>query len=207
MLRPTTLRTLALAVASVVVFTGCGGDPTPSVTKAGGLTVGDPAPPFALPDQEGRIIRLSDLQEDWYLVLFLYRGYWCSDCRNQLLDLRKDVPRFTAAKTALMALSTDRVEESATFSREWRFPFPLLSDPKLKVIDAYGVRHPKGHEGRDISRPTVLLIDPAKVIRFKYVGKTPQDRPTNEELLHYIGLMRAGKPLPSPGQWPPLGAP
>jgi thioredoxin-dependent peroxiredoxin len=202
---PTILRTPTFAVLLSLTFFGCGGDVTPVVTKPGGLAPGDPAAPFALSDQDGSILRLSDVQKDWYLVLFLYRGYWCSDCRNQLLDLKKDASRFTAAKAALMAISTDLVEESATFNREWRFPFPLLSDPKLKVIDAYGVRHPKGHEGRDISRATVLIIDPSRTIRFKYVGKSPLDRPTNEEILRDIQLMREGKPLPSKGQWPPLG--
>jgi peroxiredoxin len=203
---PTVLRTLSLVVALIVAFTGCGGDTTPVVTKPGGLVPGDPAAPFALSDQDGRILRLSDVQKDWYLVLFLYRGYWCSDCRNQLLDLKKDAPRFAASQAALIAISTDLVEESATFNREWRFPFPLLSDPKLKVIDAYGVRHPKGHEGRDISRATVLIIDPSRTIRFKYVGKSPLDRPTNEEILRDIQFLREGKPLPSKGQWMPEAA-
>ncbi len=38
--------------------------------------------------------------------------------------------------------------------------YPLLADPDLAVIDAYGVRHPDGvGEGRDIARPAIFLID------------------------------------------------
>lgn len=38
--------------------------------------------------------------------------------------------------------------------------FPLLADPDLETIDAYGVRHRgAGMGGKDISRPATFLID------------------------------------------------
>lgn len=38
--------------------------------------------------------------------------------------------------------------------------FPLLADPDLATIDAYGVRHPEGGMGGvDIARPATFLID------------------------------------------------
>lgn len=38
--------------------------------------------------------------------------------------------------------------------------FPLLADPDLEAIDAYGVRHPSGGlGGHDIARPATFLID------------------------------------------------
>lgn len=36
--------------------------------------------------------------------------------------------------------------------------YPLLADPDLVAIDAYGVRHPGGM-GHDIARPATFLID------------------------------------------------
>ena len=83
----------------------------------------------------------------------------------------------------MAAASTDPVEDSADFMKEWRFPFPLLSDTKLQVIDAYGARHPQGHEDKDIAHPSVIIIDPQKIIRYKYVGKVATDRPTDDEIL------------------------
>ncbi len=39
--------------------------------------------------------------------------------------------------------------------------FPLLADPDLVTIDAFGVRHPEGGmDGTDIARPATFLIDP-----------------------------------------------
>ncbi len=36
--------------------------------------------------------------------------------------------------------------------------YPLLADPDLAAIDAYGVRHPEGM-GHDIARPATFLVD------------------------------------------------
>ena len=36
--------------------------------------------------------------------------------------------------------------------------YPLLADPDLTAIDAYGVRHPEGM-GHDIARPATFLVD------------------------------------------------
>jgi peroxiredoxin len=148
--------------------------------------VGDKAYPLALSDSNGNILHLSDIQQGWYLVLVFYRGYWCGSCVSQLLDLKNDYPKFTQARAAVAAISVDPVRDSARFAGEWRFPFPLLSDTRMEVIDAYGLRHPKGHDNKDISHVAVVILDPQKTIRYKYVGKNPQDRPSNNEILFEI---------------------
>jgi peroxiredoxin Q/BCP len=175
-------------------LSGCGSQP--AVTKPGGLQVGDRAADFALMDNRGKIIRLSDVQEGWYLVLVFYRGHWCGACLNQLLDMKKDFLKFSPLRVVMAAISVDPVEESAHFAAEWRFPFPLLSDNKFQLIDAYGLRHPKEHEGKDISHPAVVIIDPQKIVRYKYVGNSAADRPTNDEILFIIRQMekKAVKP-------------
>ncbi len=183
-------------LAAVLAFlSGCGRPPDPSVNKPGGLGIGDKAADFALMDNTGHVMRLSDIQEGWSLVLILFRGHWCSACQNQLINLKDDYPKFAALHTALAAISVDTVDESAHFAEEWRFPFPLLSDTQFQVIDAYGARHPGGHEGKDISKPAVIIIDPQKIIRFKHVGTSPVDRPSDEEILFMIQQMeqKAGK--------------
>lgn len=165
---------------------GCVQPSEPQVTKPGGLGLGDKAYNFSLMDSTGHLVKMSDLKPGWYLVLILYRGSWCSACQGQLAGLKEDYPRFLAQNTTVVAVSVDSVEDSANFSQQWRFPFPLLSDPELKVIDAYGARLVKGHEGKDIAKPTTVIIDPNRVIRFKYVGKDPTDRPTDNEILFTI---------------------
>lgn len=177
----TSFLLIALALAG-----GCGSKDEPVPQKPGGLQPGDPAYNFSLSDSNGQIIKLSDMKPGWCLVMILYRGHWCSACQGQLTSLKEDYDKFLKLHASIVAVSVDPVEDSADFNGQWRFPFPLLSDPRFKVIDAYGARHPNGHEGKDISRPTVILIDPNKVVRFKYIGKDPTDRPTNNEILFDI---------------------
>lgn len=171
---------------ALTVLAGCVQSSEPVVTKPGGLGLGDKAYDFSLMDSTSHLVKMSDLKPGWYLVLILYRGSWCSACQGQLAGLKDDYPRFLALHSTVAAVSVDSVEDSANFNQQWRFPFPLLSDPDLRVIDAYGARHPHGHEGKDIAKPSTIIIDPNRTIRFKYIGKDPTDRPTDNEILFMI---------------------
>jgi peroxiredoxin len=187
------LLVLTLAIS---LGAGCVGNPNPDSFKPGGLGLGEKAYDFSLMDSTGRLVKQSDLQQGWYTIIFLYRGYWCSACLNQLLNLKDDYPKFTALHTAVVAASTDSIEDSAAFNQQWRFPFPLLSDTQLHLIDAYGARHPQGHDGKDIAHPSVIIISPNRVVCYKYVGKTPTDRPTDDEIL--FTLQQIQKPANKP---------
>ncbi|HVZ81503.1 MAG TPA: peroxiredoxin family protein [bacterium] len=180
---------ILLLLGTCLALAGCGDGEPPVPQKPGGLQAGDKAYDFSLSDSDGRIIKMSDLKPGWSMVLILYRGHWCSACQEQLSNLKEDYPRFQELHSTIVAVSVDPVEDSAAFNAQWRFPFPLLSDPLLKVIDAYGARHPRGHEGKDIARPTVILIDPQKFVRFKFIGKDPTDRPTDNEILFNLKEM------------------
>jgi peroxiredoxin len=86
----------------------------------------------------------------------------------------------------LAAVSVDTVEDSAAWNKQWRFPFPLLSDTRLELIKAYGALDFKGHDNKDISHPAVIIIDPQKIVRFKYVGTKATDRPDDDEILYEV---------------------
>jgi peroxiredoxin len=176
----------ALVFIAFSLLSGCGDNSAPVPNKPGGLQPGDKAYDFSLLDSTGHPVKLADLQPGWCLVLILYRGHWCSACQGQLEGLKEDYPKFTALHSTIAAVSVDSMEDSSDFNQQWRFPFPLLSDPQLKVIDAYGARHVNGHEGKDISKPCTIIIDSNKLIRFKYLGKDPTDRPTDNEILFAI---------------------
>jgi len=192
-MKRTSLVLLAcLLLASPWACTPGGGGPS----KPGGLDVGDAAYEFALPDSTGRTMRMSDVKKDWYLMLVFYRGHWCTACLNQMLDLKRDFDQFAALKTAVAAISVDPPDISAEFNASWRFPFPLLSDRSLEVIDAYGARHPQGHEGKDISKPLIIIVSPDRKVVFKYLGHSPVDRPTDEDLLLWLRNHAAGQKAP-----------
>lgn len=189
-----TLLILIILCGMISLNQGCG-FPSPSV-KPGGLQIGDKIGDYSLVDATGRITKLSDVPAGWYQVIILYRGYWCNACREQLFKLKDDFPKFAPLHATLVAVSTDSVEDSAVINQQWRFPFPILSDPQLQLIDIFGARHPNGHGIHDIAHPAVIIIDPKKIIRYKNIGKNPADLPNDDEVLFMIQRMeekRLGK--------------
>ena len=56
---------------------------------------------------------------------------------------------------------------------------PLLTDPDLAVISAYGV----AMEGEDIAVPAIFIVDGEKTILWQYIGEDVADRPSEEEVL------------------------
>ncbi len=171
------------------ILAGCGEVKGP-VSKPGGLSVGDKAYDFKLMDSQGTWRSLSDVQVGWYTVVLLIRGSWCSACLSQLTAVKEDQAKFAEAGAAVVAISVEPVADLAEFQRQWRFPFPLLSDTGLKVIDAYGARHPKGNEGKDISFSSVIILDPHKIIRYKNVSPDPHGVPHNSEILEWIAKFK-----------------
>ncbi len=174
---------LALGLA---FFSGCDSNEDRLILKPGGLQTGDMAYDFSLMSSTGQLVKMSQVSPGWYLVLVLYRGHWCGACQEQLAELKTDYPKFTALHATIAAISVDELEDSSDLNRQWNFPFPLLSDPTLKVIDAYGARHVGGHGIHDIARPTIIIIDPYRKVRFKYIGKNAVDRPTDNEILYTV---------------------
>ena len=64
---------------------------------------------------------------------------------------------------------------------------PLLSDPEMKIISAYGV----AMDGEDIAVPATFIIDQERRIRWKYVGENMTDRPDSRGLLELAVAARA----------------
>jgi len=73
----------------------------------------------------------------------------------------------------------DSAEQSQKLVTRLKLRFPLLSDPKMKVITAYGV----AAEGRDIAVPAVFVVDAARRIHYRHVGESITDRPAAEAVL------------------------
>jgi len=80
----------------------------------------------------------------------------------------------------------DSQADSAEFVRKQGATFPVLSDPDMKVITAYGV----AMKGRDIAVPSTFIIDRHKNIRWRYVGETQADRPDNPTLLEQTRALK-----------------
>ncbi len=186
---------LLFPIAMLLFLQSCASTKTPS--RPNGLEVGDKLVDFSLMDENGQIFKLSDLKAGWYLVAVLYRGDYCGSCRTMLFNLKDNSSLLTSERVAVAAISTDSVEESFHFNDQWRFPFPLLSDPNLRLIDAFGARHPNGHGISDVAHPSIVIIDPQKTIRYKKIENNPEDLPTTNEIISLIRGFKSQTPGPS----------
>jgi peroxiredoxin len=66
---------------------------------------------------------------------------------------------FADRDAEIVAISVDPPERSREIADSYRIGFRLLSDPELRVIDQFGVRHPDGGLDGDIARPAVFVLD------------------------------------------------
>ena len=104
------------------------------------LKAGDVAPSFALTDPEGNIVSSADLLKRGPLVLSFYRGVWCPYCNMELQALEAAKPEFDKYGASLVAISPQTAPNSRKSVRQNKLSFPILSDAKGKVGEAFGLR-------------------------------------------------------------------
>lgn len=86
----------------------------------------------------------------------------------------------------------DPVATNAELARTAGLEFPILSDPDLHIIDAYGLRHVAAHDGEDIALSATVLIDAEGVVRWTSVTRNVRVRPTPDEVLAAIDAHAGG---------------
>ncbi|MGF6312284.1 peroxiredoxin [Bradyrhizobium sp. i1.8.4] len=101
---------------------------------------GDVAPAFSLRDPEGNIVNSADLLKRGPLVLSFYRGVWCPYCNMELQALEAAKPAFDKYGASLAAISPQTAPNSRKSVRQNKLSFPILSDVKGQVGDAFGLR-------------------------------------------------------------------
>lgn len=123
------------------------------------LAVGAPAPDFALPDETGKVNRLSDFQGK-QVVLYFYPKDDTPGCTKEACDFRDGIQEIRNKGAVVLGASADSVESHQKFSGKFQLNFPLLSDESKTMLKAYGVWKEKSMYGRKfmgIERTTVLI--------------------------------------------------
>src|SRR5215469_14789404 len=90
--------------------------------------VGEPMPPFVLPDEAGRIISLEELLDRAPVAVTFHRGHWCPYCRiniNALAEAHRQLP---AGEGQIVAITPDRQKFVADLKFQSNVPFPVLTD-------------------------------------------------------------------------------
>lgn len=103
------------------------------------LTIGDKAPDFSLPNQEGKTVCLQDFLGRKHVVLYFYPKDETPGCVKEACTFRDQYEAFVEAGAEVIGVSADSVASHERFAAHRRLPFQLLSDPEKKVSQAYGV--------------------------------------------------------------------
>ena len=131
------------------------------------LEVGTKAPDFTLPDQNGDLHSLSEYKGK-KIILYFYPKDNTPGCTKQACGFAERYPQFIEKGAVVLGISKDSVASHKKFEEKYGLPFTLLSDPELKVIQAYDVWKEKMNYGKlsmGVVRTTYLIDEEGKIAK------------------------------------------
>ena len=141
------------------------------------LEVGVKAPDFELPDQNGKIHRLSDYTGK-KVILYLYPKDNTAGCTKQACGFSERYPQFNEKGAVILGVSKDSVSSHKRFEEKYGLTFTLLADPERKVIEAYDVWKEKKNYGKvsmGVVRTTYLIDEQGIIIKANDKVKAADD--------------------------------
>ena len=169
------------------------------------LELGTPAPPFALPDTEGKTVSLEDASGAPALLVMFVSNH-CPFVKHVAAELARLGDDYATRGVAVVAIGANDVDRypqdgpaAMRAAREtWRWSFPYLHDASQEVAKAY----------RAACTPDFFLFDAER--RLVYRGQLDDSRPgsgvpvTGRDLRAALDAVLEGRPVPAE-QRPSLG--
>ena len=149
------------------------------------LKIGDPAPDFALADQEGNTVKLSDFKGK-KLLLYFYPKANTPGCTKQACQIRDARIELVELGVDAVGISPDKPGAQKKFDGKYSLGFPLLSDVDHAAAQAYGAWGEKtmyGKTSMGIIRSSFLLDENGKIIGAWYKVKPEDTVPKAKEVL------------------------
>jgi peroxiredoxin Q/BCP len=131
------------------------------------LSEGAKAPDFTLLDDTGKSVSLKNFKGQT-VVLYFYPKDDTPGCTKEACDVRDHQKEFAKKNAVVLGVSADPVASHEKFKKKYDLPFPLLSDPDKKVIQAYGVWKEKSMYGKKymgIERTTFVIGPDGKIAK------------------------------------------
>ena len=124
------------------------------------LQIGDPAPDFTLPDQDGQPVALKDLRGQ-RVVIYFYPKDDTPGCTKEACNFRDQWDSFKSHGIKVLGISKDNAKSHAKFIDKYTLPFTLLSDsepcPVAESYESYGLKKFMGREFDGILRTTFIV--------------------------------------------------
>jgi peroxiredoxin len=181
---------------------------------AGAAKAGDRLEPFTLDDATGTPVSLDQLVEGGPAVIVFYRGGWCPYCNMALRTYQRELlPELEACGARLVAISPQSPDQSLSTAEKAQLTFTVLSDPGSRLARSIGIVFQQADEvlaaqrqlGLDLAqinaegstelpRPTVLIVDQNRTVRFIDVQPDYTARTEVADILAALTQIRNGKP-------------
>ncbi|HXW92124.1 MAG TPA: peroxiredoxin [Terriglobales bacterium] len=172
---------LFLTLALTALFAGAASQPQPPA-------VGNPAPAFSLPDQEGAQVSLDQFKGKW-VVLYFYPKDFTSGCTIEAHNFQRDLDKYTQRNAVILGVSVDNVDSHKGFCAKEGLNFKLLADSGHAVVEKYGSI--MEYNGMTLAARNTFLIDPSGVVKKVYLKVNPQGH--SEEVLADLQQLQAAK--------------
>lgn len=135
------------------------------------IQVGDRAPDFTLPANNGEEVSLADFRGT-PVVLYFYPRNETRICTAQACGFRDAYEEFTEEGAVVLGVSADSVASHRRFAEHHQLPFLLLADEERRVRELYGVPTTLGMlDGR-----VTFVIDRDGIVRHVLDAQFSADR-------------------------------
>ena len=138
------------------------------------LDVGDKAPIFTLPADDGSSVALQQFAGQ-RVVLFFYPADDTPGCTREACQFNSLVTSFTKLKVQLLGVSPDNATSHLAFRKKYSLQYRLLSDEPKTVMEMYGAYGEKQLYGKTVVgviRSTFLISPTGRIERAWYGVRT-----------------------------------
>ena len=152
------------------------------------LQAGNAFPDFSLPNQDGKMTRLSDFAGKW-LVVYFYPKDDTPGCTIQGKSFTASKADFDAAGIQVIGVSADDAASHKNFCNKFSFNVDLLADTSSSLMRSLGIGQAEW-KGMKFWERTTFVVDPKGVIRKVYEKVTPEGH--EQVLLRDIKALQQG---------------
>jgi len=142
------------------------------------VQVGDTAPTFTAPLQDGGTFDSATLLGRKWLVLFFDPKDNTPVCTREACAFRDSYEAFVAAGAEVVGVSSDSAATHARFAEKHRLPFPIVADTDRRLRRLFGVVNPLGV----IPGRVTYVIDREGVVRLVYAALFASDAHVKQAL-------------------------
>lgn len=136
------------------------------------MEAGSRFPEFSLPNQDGKITKLSDFAGHW-LVVYFYPKDDTPGCTIQGKSFSATKGDFDAAGIKLVGVSADDATSHKNFCTKFAFTIDLLADTNSGLMKALGLGQSEW-KGIKFWERTTFVVDPGGAIRKVYERVNPE---------------------------------